>query len=78
MDKEQAAHLESLEVLTEGEGEGADEGGAEGSGSADDFGELMVARVSAESQARIDHTLKLAVDASKIMLFDPDTEQAIL
>ncbi len=78
MDKEVAAHLESLEKLTEGEGEGADQGGAEGSGSADDFGELMVARVSAESQARIEHPLKLAVDASKIHLFDPETEKAII
>ncbi|HVF02359.1 MAG TPA: hypothetical protein VNA27_13630, partial [Rubrobacteraceae bacterium] len=61
-----------------GEGEGADQGGAEGSGSADDFGELMVARVSAESQARIEHSIKLAVDASKIRLFDPQTETAII
>jgi multiple sugar transport system ATP-binding protein len=78
VDKEQAAHLESIEKLTEGEGEGADQDGAEGSGSADDFGELMVARVSAESQARIEHSLRLAIDASKIRLFDPETEKAIL
>jgi multiple sugar transport system ATP-binding protein len=78
VDKEQAAHLESLEKLTEGEGEEADQDGVEGSGSADDFGELMVARVSAESQARIEHSLRLTIDASKIRLFDPETEKAIL
>jgi multiple sugar transport system ATP-binding protein len=78
VDKEQAAHLVSLEKLTEGEGQGADQGGAEGSGSADNFGELLVARVSAESQARIGHALRLAIDASKIRLFDSMTEKAIL
>jgi multiple sugar transport system ATP-binding protein len=78
MAKEQAAHLESIEKLTEGEGEGADEGGAEGSGSADDFGDLMVARVSVESGARIGQPLRLAMDAEKIRLFDPETEKAII
>jgi len=76
--KEYAARLESIEKLTEGEGEGADEGGAEGSGSADDFGDLMVARVSVESGARNGQPLRLAMDAEKIRLFDPETEKAII
>ncbi|CAN5138616.1 sn-glycerol-3-phosphate ABC transporter ATP-binding protein UgpC [soil metagenome] len=76
--KEYAARLESIEKLTEGEGEGADEGGAEGSGSADDFGDLMVARVSVESGARLGQPLRLAMDAEKIRLFDPETEKAII
>ncbi len=78
MPKEYAARLESIEKLTEGEGEGADEGDAEGSGSADDFGDLMVARVSVESGARLGQPLRLAMDAEKIRLFDPETEKAII
>jgi multiple sugar transport system ATP-binding protein len=66
----QAAQLDSIEEMT-------DEG-AEGSGSADDFGALMVARVSAESNARMGEKMRLAVDAAKIRLFDPDTEEAII
>ncbi len=66
--KSQAVHLDSIEEMT----------GAEGSGSADDFGELMVARVSVESTARLGEKMRLALDASKIHLFDPYTEEAIL
>ncbi|MDP8951517.1 MAG: sn-glycerol-3-phosphate ABC transporter ATP-binding protein UgpC [Actinomycetota bacterium] len=67
--REQTAHLRSIEEM-------ADEG-AEGAGSADGFDELMVARVSAESAARLGQKMRLAVDASKIHLFDLDTEGAI-
>jgi multiple sugar transport system ATP-binding protein len=66
----QAAHLPSIEEMV---GEGA-----EGSGSADDFSALMVARLSVESAARVGEKIRLAVDASKIHLFDPDTESAII
>jgi multiple sugar transport system ATP-binding protein len=76
--REQAVHLDSVEELTEGVGAGADEGGAEGTGSADDFGDLMVARVSVETGARLGKPMRLVVDASKIHLFDPDTEKAIV
>ena len=78
MPREQAVHLDSVEELTEGVGAGADEGGAEGTGSADDFGDLMVARVSVETGARLGKPMRLVADASKIHLFDPDTEKAIV
>ena len=53
---------------------------AEMSDDADDVpgGNLMVARVSAESTAREGQNMKLVIDASNIRLFDPESEQAIL
>ena len=54
------------------------EADAEGAGSADEFDEMMVARVSAESEARREDRMLLAVDASKIRLFDAETELAII
>ena len=69
--KEQSVHLESVAHMT-------GEADAEGAGSADEFDEMMVARVSAESAARRGDKMLLAVDASKIRLFDPETEQAII
>jgi multiple sugar transport system ATP-binding protein len=71
--EEQAAHLDSLEELAGGGGDGA-----EGTGSADDFGDMMVARVSVESAARRGEKMRLAVDASRIQLFDPDTEKNLV
>jgi multiple sugar transport system ATP-binding protein len=71
--EEQAAHLKSIEDIA-GEGDGD----AEGSGSADDFEDLMVARVSAESYARLGDAMRLAIDSAKIQLFDPETEKAII
>jgi multiple sugar transport system ATP-binding protein len=68
--REQTAHLRSIEEM-------GDEG-AEGAGSTDSFDDLMVARVSAESVARLGQKMRLAVDASKVHLFDPDTEGAII
>ncbi|MDQ3922412.1 MAG: sn-glycerol-3-phosphate ABC transporter ATP-binding protein UgpC [Actinomycetota bacterium] len=76
--REQAVHLHSLEEITEGVGEGADEGGAEPEGSAEDFGDLMVARVNAESTARLRENMRLVIDADKIKLFDPETEKALI
>ena len=54
--------------------------GAESSGASakDTTGELMVARVSAESQARQGQKMRLVIDSTKIRLFDAETEQAIL
>jgi multiple sugar transport system ATP-binding protein len=37
----------------------------------------MVARISAESEAREGHKMRLVLDSSKIHLFDPNTEEAI-
>ena len=78
--REQAARLESIEELTgDAETEGEDEEGSNGSaGSTEDFGELMVARISAESEARLGQRMRLVLDASKIRLFDAETEKAIL
>jgi multiple sugar transport system ATP-binding protein len=68
--KEQAVRLDGIKETT---GEGT-----EGAGSADDFGDMMVARVAAGSAARRGKSMLLTVDASKIRLFDPDTEKAII
>jgi multiple sugar transport system ATP-binding protein len=76
--KEQAVHLSGVEGLTEGEGEGADQGGAEGTGSADDFADLMVARVSVETKARVGQQMRLVIDADQIRLFDSEAERAII
>jgi multiple sugar transport system ATP-binding protein len=38
----------------------------------DGGGQMVVARLSAESQARADHELEITVDASEIKLFDPE------
>jgi hypothetical protein len=38
----------------------------------------MVARVAPESTAREGQSIRLAVDTTKIRIFDPETEQAIL
>ena len=68
--KDQAAQTESMAAMIDA---GDEEGGApEGSG------DLMVARVAAESEARMGEKMLLTMDASKIRLFDPETEQAIL
>ena len=72
--KEQAVHLESIEELTGEDGDGDGDAG----GSADDFGDLMVARVSAESAARLGNAMRLVIDPDKIRLFDPGIEKAII
>ena len=38
----------------------------------------LIARVSSRSQARAGDTIKVALDVSRIHLFDKDTERAIL
>ncbi len=81
--KEHAARLESIEELTSegGTDDGDTEDSAEdagGSGSADDSGDLLVARISVESDARLGRKMRLALDATKIRLFDIETEKAIL
>jgi multiple sugar transport system ATP-binding protein len=66
--EEHAARLDSIEELT----------GAESAGSADNSGDLMVARVPVESEARLGEAMRLAINAARIRLFDPDTEKVIL
>jgi multiple sugar transport system ATP-binding protein len=69
---EEAAHLQSLGDITEDEASAED-----GGGSADESGEMMVARVSAESAAKEGQQMRLVIDSSKIKLFDPESEEAI-
>jgi multiple sugar transport system ATP-binding protein len=69
---EQAAHLQSLGDMTDDEAP-EDNGG----GSADESGEMMVARVSAESVAKEGQQMRLVIDSSKVKLFDPESEEAI-
>jgi len=71
---DQAVNLGSVAEMTGEEGEGENGGG----GSADESGDLMVARVSAASEAREGHQMRLVIDGSKIRLFDPESEKAIL
>ena len=68
--EDQAAHLESMEAMT-------DVGDEEG-GSPEGSGDLMVARVAAESEAKMGEKMLLTMDSTKIRLFDPESEQAIL
>jgi multiple sugar transport system ATP-binding protein len=70
---DQAAHLQSLGEMTEDETSGDENGG----GSADESGEMMVARVAAESVAKEGQKMRLVIDSNKVQLFDPETEQAI-
>jgi multiple sugar transport system ATP-binding protein len=73
--REQAAHLESLSEMTDDEV--PEEGdGAEG-GTPEESGDMMVARVAAESKAKEGEKMRLVIDATKVQLFDPETEKAI-
>jgi multiple sugar transport system ATP-binding protein len=69
---EQAAHLQSLGDMTDDEAPEEN-----GGGSADESGEMMVARVSAESVAKEGQQMRLVIDSSKVKLFDPESEEAI-
>jgi len=68
---EQAAHLESLGDMT------GEEGGNGASPDSSTSGDMMVARVAAESTAKEGQQMRLVIDASKVQLFDPETEKAI-
>jgi multiple sugar transport system ATP-binding protein len=73
--RDMAAHLESLSEMTDDEA--PEEGdGAEG-GTADESGDMMVARVAAESTAKEGEMMRLVIDPSKVHLFDPESEKAI-
>jgi multiple sugar transport system ATP-binding protein len=65
---DQAAHLASLEAMSEGDDDGA---------SPESSGDMMVARVSAESTAKEGQQMRMVIDSSKVQLFDPETEKAI-
>jgi multiple sugar transport system ATP-binding protein len=65
--REVAAHLDSLEEMTDDETSEDENGG----GSADESGELMVARVAAESTAKEGQNRRVVIDGSKVQLFDP-------
>ena len=69
--RDQAVKLDSVAELT---GEEPGDGGSSESAS----GDMMVARVSAASQARRGEKMRMVLDASKVRLFDPETELAIL
>jgi len=73
MSGEQAAHLDSLGDMTDDETSGDENGG----GSADESGDMMVARVAADSTAKEGQQMRVVIDASKVQLFDPETEEAI-
>mgnify|MGYP001137572242 CR=1 FL=1 len=71
--RDQAAHLGSLGEMTDDETSGDENGG----GSADESGDLMVARVAAESNAKEGQKRRVVIDASQVQLFDPESEKAI-
>ena len=71
--RDQAARLDSLGEMTDDETSGDENGG----GSADESGDLMVARVAAESDAKEGQKRRVVIDASQVQLFDPESEKAI-
>jgi multiple sugar transport system ATP-binding protein len=74
--REQSVQLDSVSEMTgdQGGGEESDDFG----GSADDpGGNLMVARVSPESEAKEGQSLRLVIDSANIHLFDIESEEAI-
>jgi multiple sugar transport system ATP-binding protein len=75
--REQTVHLESVAEMTDAAGGGSEEDTG-GRSAEDPGGNLMVARVAPESTAREGETMRLVVDSSKIRLFDPESEQAML
>ncbi|MGH3089135.1 MAG: ABC transporter ATP-binding protein [Rubrobacteraceae bacterium] len=66
--EEQAAHPRSTEQVPDAASEDDEP----------EFGDLMVARISAESGVTRGKGMRLAIDASKVRLFDPESEEAIL
>jgi multiple sugar transport system ATP-binding protein len=63
----EAAHTQSIDEMESEIGAGGDEAG-----------ELLVARIAPETGAQEGKQTRLLIDASKIHLFDPETEKAIL
>jgi multiple sugar transport system ATP-binding protein len=75
--RELQAHPQSVADMTGQEPRDAT-GDTGDTASAEDFGDLMVARISPESEVREGQEIQFAVEADKIHIFDPETEQAIL
>src|SRR3712207_142672 len=75
--RELQAHPDSVAEMTGQESRDAT-GDTGDTASAEDFGDLMVARISPESQVRENQEIQLAVEADKIHISDPETEQAVL
>ena len=75
--REQTVHLSSVASLTE-DAEGGAKEDTMGGSPEDVGGNFMVARVAPESSAREGQKIRLVVDSTKIRIFDPETEQAIL
>jgi multiple sugar transport system ATP-binding protein len=71
--EEHAADLDSVKAMTDDEGDNEEEGGSPEGG-----GDMMVARIAAESGARQGTKVQLALDPDQIRLFDLETEEAIL
>ena len=67
--RELAAHTQSIDEMEAEVGAGREE---------EEGGEMLVARVAPESQAQEGKEVRLLIDASKVHLFDPKTEEAIL
>jgi multiple sugar transport system ATP-binding protein len=74
--REQHAHTETIDEMEAEVGTGGSGQEAEAQ-AATAGGELMVARISAESRAREGQKMRLVLDSSKIHLFDPQNEEAI-
>lgn len=70
--EEAEAHLQSIEEMTLDADPGGEDGALAG------FEELMVARVSSASSAKVGQKIRLAIDTSKMHIFDPQTEAAII
>ncbi len=75
--RELQAHPESVEAMT-GEVNRDATGDTGDTASAEDFEDLMVARISPESGVREGEKIQFAVEADKIHIFDPETEKAIV
>jgi multiple sugar transport system ATP-binding protein len=67
----------SLAEMTDDTG-GGEEEDTGGESAEDVSGDLMVARISAESTAKEGTEIRLVIDSTKIRLFDPESEEAIL
>jgi multiple sugar transport system ATP-binding protein len=74
--REQTVHLESVAGMSDDDTEGSEKDIGGGSAEAPG-GNLMVARISAQSTAREGEKMRLVIDSSKIHLFDLETEEAI-
>ena len=78
IDRSQTVHLDGVADATDDSGADEADGGTSGTSGSVTSGEMMTARISAASQAKLGQKMKLVIDSSKIRIFDPETEQAIL